>query len=488
MSQLQISHPTEAQYRTVPLPPTNVTFDRNTITPYSFDVQWRPPKSLSEFDRYQVSLGVRHALPKVVLKNEPRIAHFSEDLEPGKTYEVVVKTVSGNVASWPVTGNITTRPLPVIDLTATTEKVSDITLKWSSNNESIQDSYMVRYHELEAFNSDGSVQVVQDTHVHLENLLAGRNYSIAVFAVSKGVNSEETVIYQPTKPASPVIGILEPISGRTFNVSWKSDVTSRQDSYKVVWIRNDTKERKEFVTKNNWLILDNLYPGAGYEILVSAISYGLVSEPHTYFQTVSPRPPEGLQIMKNSNSTIILNWLAPIDSLVDHYVVRYRAVESNFWREMGTYNTTSVEFRNLIAGERYMFRVSAVSNKAEAPDIREIEQTMYPNPISDVRSTLDSQNITFQWTVPSGRIDYYNIVFNTVREPTKQESKQIPSLNTTAVGETMSVLIDSLKPGELYSFRFYTISHKFRSEGIGVQLRTCEFEMCKDVKHFINML
>ena len=225
VSQSQISDPTEAQYRTVPLPPTNVTFDRTTVSSYSFDVQWSPPKSLSEFDRYQVSLGVRNSLPKIIAKDDPRIGHFSEDLEPGKTYEVVVKSVSGNVASWPVSGNITTRPLPVIDLKSKPGKASDIFLEWTANNESAQDSYMVTYHELEAFNSDGSVEVVKDTSLHLTSLLAGRNYSIAVVAISNNVYSENTIVYQPTRPASPVIGVVEPISGRTLNVSWKWDVT-----------------------------------------------------------------------------------------------------------------------------------------------------------------------------------------------------------------------------------------------------------------------
>jgi cadherin 5 type 2 (VE-cadherin) len=478
VSQSQISDPTEAQYRTVPLPPTNVTFDRNTVSSYSFDVQWGPPKSLSEFDRYQVSLGVRHSLPKIVSKDEVRVAHFSEDLEPGKTYEVVVKSVSGNVASWPVTGNITTRPLPVIDLKSRPGKVSDIYLEWTANNESTQDSYMVTYHELEAFNSDGSVQVVKDTHLHLSNLLAGRNYSITVVAISKNIYSENTVIYQPTRPASPVIGVLEPISGRTLNVSWKWDVTSKQDSYKIVWTRNDTKEKKDRIIKSNWLVLEDLYPGAGYEISVSAISYGLMSDPHSYFQTVLPRPPEVLQIAKHTNSTMLLTWSPPLESLVDHYVVRYRPFGFTVWRELSAVNSTSIEIKELTAGERYVVRVATVSNKAESPDIREVELTMYPNPITDVKHTLDSHNITFQWTVPQGRIDFYNIAYNTVGETQKQESKQIPATNDTKVGEFMSVLIDSLKPGEQYSFRFYVVSHNLRSEGIGLQIRTSEYLNC----------
>ncbi|RWS14201.1 tyrosine-protein phosphatase 10D-like protein, partial [Dinothrombium tinctorium] len=472
VSHNQISAPTEAQYRTVPLPPTNITVIKETVTSNSFDVTWLPPQSLSEFDRYQVSLGLRSSIPKVITKDSPRIAHFSENLYPGKTYEVVVKTVSGNVASWPVSGNVTTRPLPVLNLTATAGKTGEINVQWVANNNSVQDSYMVKYLDLEAFNSDGSVQVVQDTQVHLENLLDGRNYTITVIAMSKDVSGEENIVYQPTRPAPPVIGVLEAISGKKLNVSWKSDVTSRQDSYKVVWTRNDTKEKQEAVTRNNWLLLENLYPGAGYEIKVSAISFGLLSEPHFYHHTVYPLAPESVQIAKASNATLILTWTRPHDSLIDNYIVRYRPINSSFWREMVVVNATSTEIRDLVAGERYVVRVSTISNKVESVDIQELEQTMYPNSIESVSHILGSYNITFKLATPSGRIDYYIIVYNTVREPTQQNSKQVLASNKTRVGEIVNVVIDGLTPGELYSFRFYAVSHNLRSEGIGVQIRT----------------
>lgn len=92
----------------VPLAPTNVTFNKSTLTSYSFDSVWSPPKTLSEFDRYQVALGIRSSVRQTISRSEKRVAHFSENLEPGKTYEVIVKTVSGNVASWPAAVNITT--------------------------------------------------------------------------------------------------------------------------------------------------------------------------------------------------------------------------------------------------------------------------------------------------------------------------------------------------------------------------------------------
>jgi len=43
VSEGQVSTPTTAQYRTVPLKPGNITFDLASITPYSFQVSWLPP-------------------------------------------------------------------------------------------------------------------------------------------------------------------------------------------------------------------------------------------------------------------------------------------------------------------------------------------------------------------------------------------------------------------------------------------------------------
>ena len=72
------------------------------------------------------------------------MAQFTENLEPGRTYQVVVKTVSGSVASWPATGNVTTRPLPVRNLRAETRgETAQPTLVWDSSPGSTQDSYRV---------------------------------------------------------------------------------------------------------------------------------------------------------------------------------------------------------------------------------------------------------------------------------------------------------------------------------------------------------
>lgn len=108
MSEDEISAPTTAQYRTVPLKPLKITFDKDKITPYSFEVHWEAPSGKSEFDKYQISLGTVRKQPVVPRsKDEPTYWEFKDNLEPGKTYSVVVKTVSGKVTSWPVSAEVT---------------------------------------------------------------------------------------------------------------------------------------------------------------------------------------------------------------------------------------------------------------------------------------------------------------------------------------------------------------------------------------------
>lgn len=119
----------------------------------------------------------------------------------------------------------------------------------------------------------------------LDALLPGRNYSIIVESISKKVESNETILYQATRPSSPIIEDLRPIE-RGLNVSWKSDVNSREDRFEITHNRNDTGESASTLTTESHIIIEDLYPGAGYEVKVFAISHGLRSEPHGFFQAV----------------------------------------------------------------------------------------------------------------------------------------------------------------------------------------------------------
>ena len=56
----------------------------------------------------------------------------------------------------------------------------------------------VTYHELQPFNGDSSSLVVADTSFSLDQLQPGRNYSIAVAALSNNMESVAVPRYQAT--------------------------------------------------------------------------------------------------------------------------------------------------------------------------------------------------------------------------------------------------------------------------------------------------
>lgn len=145
---------------------------------------------------------------------------------------------------------------------------------------------MVSYHEVESSTGDSNnVKTNNQTELTLDTLLPGRNYSIIVQALSKDMESNESYLYVVTQPSAPIIEDLRPIVDG-LNISWKSDVNSRQDKYELHCVRNDTNEGLVRTTYDSRIVLTSLYPGAGYLVKVFAISHGLKSEPHEYFQPV----------------------------------------------------------------------------------------------------------------------------------------------------------------------------------------------------------
>ncbi|ROT62360.1 Tyrosine-protein phosphatase 10D [Penaeus vannamei] len=294
-----------------------------------------------EFDRYQLSLDQKKQMPLIVNADQPREATFDSSLEPGRTYDVLIKTVSGNVASWPTTGNVTTR--------------EPVTRK------------------------------IEEEHV----------------------------------------------------------------------------------------LLEDLFPGAGYEIKVYAISHNQWSEPHVYFQAVYPNPVRNLTISDTTNTSVILAWQPPIESLFTHYIVRYRTVESRDWVVLQAVNKTVAVVDHLQPGERYVIQVRSVSHYVESFTAEEVEQTVPPNPVRGIAPILDSQNITFEWPRPEGRIDLYTIIWWNDATPDRKKSKEIPGTQATeGIERKLTILIGELRPGELYHFKVYTTAHEVNSKDVELSSRT----------------
>ncbi|KAK7873176.1 hypothetical protein R5R35_006394 [Gryllus longicercus] len=476
----EVSTPTTAQYRTVPLRPLNVTYDPASVSESSFRVHWEPPRGNSEFDKYQVMLSLRRPTPVTLGRDEPTTVEFREGLEAGRSYQVVVKTVSGKVTSWPATVNVTLKPLPVRNLQASMDEGSGlVSVSWAPDNSSHQESYKLTYHEVDSsFNGDSNVLKEIHPPIRLESLLPGRNYSISVVAVSGGVESNETLVYQATRPFSPIIGTITPIE-RGLNISWKSDVKTRQEKFEVVYKRNDTDEAVSTLTIESSLILRDLYPGAGYEVKVFALSHGLRSEPHAHFQAVYPHPPQNVTIEKVTSNSVVVRWLPPTDSLYQEFIVKSRPESEDTWVPFDPSTRFEAEVIDMVPGEKYHIQVITASFGVESIHPQEVTHTIRPNPVSNIAPLVDSTNVTLEWPRPEGRVERYIVRWQAVDDPEFVQVRNVTeqmvnprSEHNTEEGRPVRVLIGDLTPGLNYTFRIHTESYGLQSDNTVLYERT----------------
>lgn len=224
----RLSIPFTKLYRTLPLHPSNLALDATTLTSHGFHVIWQSPINDTEFDEYDLVIGNLHVkrVPdddsaEIVQQPPPAYEFFEEyrirrsanetnefaleRLNPGETYEVLVKTVSGEYAgSSSIDITVTTRPLPVKSLQFSIDVDTEhVTLQWTPNDLSTQDEYKVEYYyddESGVTNQfDRTTIKTNDTSYVFDSLLPNKDYSFFVWAISKTIESNETAIYLPKR-------------------------------------------------------------------------------------------------------------------------------------------------------------------------------------------------------------------------------------------------------------------------------------------------
>ncbi|SPP88786.1 blast:Tyrosine-protein phosphatase 10D [Drosophila guanche] len=407
---------------------------------------------------------------------------YPDILEPGRTYDVVVKTIADNVNSWPATAVVTLRPRPVRTLGGFLDDRSNaLHISWEPADTGKQDGYRIRYHEQ---TNDSEVQsqftlpapsaldTVIDTALTeytLESLQAGRRYLVGVQALSNGIASNVTYITRYTRPAAPIIQELRSIP-LGLNISWKSDVNSQQDRYEVHYQRNGTREERTIATNETALTINYLHAGSGYEIKVYAISHGIRSEPHSYFQAVFPKPPLNLTLQTVHTNLVVLHWKPPEGSDFSEYVVRYRTAASP-WQRLANVRESHARIEDMHYGERYLIQVNTISFGVESQSPLELNVTMPPHPVSNVVPLVDSRNLTLEWPRPDGHIDYYTLKWWATDEVDRFEYKNVTQLDDLT-SPSVRIPVEDLSPGRQYKFEVQASSNGIRSGITHLSTRT----------------
>ncbi len=259
-------------------------------------------------------------------------------------------------------------------------------------------------------------------------------------------------------------------------------MTSRQEKYVVVYVRNDTGRPTNIETTQPRIRLANLYPGAGYQIKVYALSHGLLSEPHISFTAVYPNPPRNLSVERVVGDKVTLKWLPPLNSLFTGYVIRYRTFSNDpqdrtarSWTEIADIDEKETEYllNELSHGEQYEIEVDSVAHRVPSAKPLQVTQIIEPQAVLDVEPVLDAENVTLEWPRPEGNVEVYHIKWYPFSNPDDIRVKQIPGdVQTEGIGRKVGVLIGQLHPGVDYLFEITTEAHRLKSETVRKRVRT----------------
>ena len=285
------------------------------------------------------------------------------------------------------------------------------------------------------------------------------------------------------EPSSPIIEKLEP-APRGLNIFWRTDVTSKQDGYVVIYTRNDTGEVEQQQSSDQGqsregLSISDLYPGAGYNIQVYAVSHGLRSEPHSSFQAVPPNPPLELVVTNVASTNVSLAWTPPDDSVFTEFLIRFRPVEASDdqWSEVRVRgDNVETVVSDMTPGTQFIIELDTVSYNVPSGAPVSTLTTIDPSPVSFdiIEPVLDAENVTLQWPVPPGRVDKYHMTWFPTDNPEDVTYKlftddEVITDNRLGVA---SVLVENLRPGVEYGVEMLTESNDQRSESVRTLVRT----------------
>ncbi|XP_078523201.1 tenascin-X-like [Lissotriton helveticus] len=409
-----------SQY-TVPNVTNNLSLTYITID--SISLSWLPPTGNKSSYLVQV-LGNPESNVTTMYENVS-----ITNLIPGNLYTFKVSAVGGNgvlgqdsVLSQYTVPNITN------NLSLTYITIDSISLRWlpPTGNKS---SYLLQV----LGNPESNVTTMYE-NVSITNLIPGNLYTFKVSAVGgNGVLGQDSVLSQYTVPNVTNNLSLTYITIDSISLSWLPP-TGNKSSYLVQVLGNP---ESNVTTMYENMSITNVIPGNLYTFKVSAVGgNGVLGQDSVLSQYTVPNVTNNLSLTYITIDSISLSWLPPTGNKSSYLVQVLESPESNV-----TTMYENVSITNLIPGNLYTFKVSAVGGNGVLGQDSVLSQYTVPNVTNNLSLTyITIDSISLSWLPPTGNKSSYLV-----------QVLESPESNVTTMYENVS--ITNLIPGNLYTFK-----------------------------------
>lgn len=132
-----------------------------------------------------------------------------------------------------------------------------------------------------------------------------------------------------------------------------------------------------------------------------------------------------MTIEKVTSNSVLVHWMPPERSEFTEYSIRYRTESEKQWVRLPSVRSTEADVTDMTPGEKYTIQVNTVSYGVESPNPQQVNQTVRPNPVSNIFLLADSTNITLEWPRPEGRVEMYVLKWWPTEQPNRVHMKNV---------------------------------------------------------------
>ncbi|XP_078523158.1 uncharacterized protein LOC144792151 [Lissotriton helveticus] len=351
------------------------------------------------------------------------------DLIPGNLYTFKVSAVGGNgVLGKSSQLSVFTVSNVTNNLNVAVVTIDSISLSWlpPTGNKS--------FYSVQVLGSPASNVTTLYENISITNLTPGNLYTFKVSAVGgNGVLGNSSLLSEYTVPNVIKNLNVTDITIGSISLNWLPP-TGNKSSYLVQVFG---KPASNVTTLYENVSITNLIPANLYTFKVSAVAgNGVIGKRNQLLEYTVPNVTSNLIVTDITIGSISLSWLPPTGNKTSYLVQVFGNPDSNVKR---LYENVSIT--NLIPGNLYAFKVSAVGGNGVLGKSILLSEFTVPNVTNNLNVTdITIDSISLSWLPPTGNKSSYLV-----------QVLGNPASNVTTLYENVS--ITNLIPGNLYTFK-----------------------------------
>ncbi|XP_057193959.1 receptor-type tyrosine-protein phosphatase eta [Triplophysa rosa] len=350
------------------------------------NLTWLPPSGNSSLFSYIIHITTLNKMFNTTSNN-----YQITQLQPGTRYNCSVRTqiLNGNTSGPSQTIPCNTKPLPVINLTASSVGTTEMLLSWSH-----QSDYKSTYVYNVSVNGEQRTQNGSET-ANVPNLTPGSNYTFTVQTVANGISSEPVSVSEFTGlDKASVISAVG--TTRSIKVDWRppAGIVSLYSSRLL--LLNETVFKT--VSKNETsVVFSGSRPGTLYNVVVSSISGHIKQDSDGIQNATLPTPPRELMVSARSSDSLNISWARPLNmSSVSHtFLLQYSSTNLSC---SFNWSQDFISLTGLMAGVQYNITVKTVGALGYLSTPLYYSSYTNPSPVTGVKVTrFTESSITLIW-------------------------------------------------------------------------------------------